>query len=109
MPQQNGVAERMNLTLFDMTRCLLIQSGIPNFLWADAVSTACYIRNRCPTTALNGNTPENVWSGKKSNIDYLRVFGCSALSKLDNTQMKGKLAPRAEECIMVGYVEGVKG
>nr|GEZ21827.1 hypothetical protein [Tanacetum cinerariifolium] len=28
-PQQNGVAERMNRTLMDKVRCLLIQSGLP--------------------------------------------------------------------------------
>lgn len=28
-PQQNGVAERMNRTLLDMARCLMLQSGLP--------------------------------------------------------------------------------
>ena len=28
-PQQNGVAERMNRTLLNKVRCLLIQSGLP--------------------------------------------------------------------------------
>lgn len=37
-PQPNGVADRMNQTLMDMTRCLLIESGLPKQFWADAKS-----------------------------------------------------------------------
>ncbi|GIY22428.1 hypothetical protein CEXT_521441 [Caerostris extrusa] len=37
----------MNHSLFDMTRCLFLDSGIPNVLCADTVSTACYLRNKC--------------------------------------------------------------
>lgn len=47
-PEQNGTAERKNRTLLEMARCLLIQSGLPSSFWAEAVSTANYIRNRCP-------------------------------------------------------------
>lgn len=48
-PEQNGIAERKNQTLLKMTRCLLIRSDLPSSFWAEAVSTANYIRNRCPT------------------------------------------------------------
>ena len=33
MPQQNGVAERMNRTLLDMTRSMMSYSELPIFLW----------------------------------------------------------------------------
>ena len=32
-PQQNDIAEKINHTLFEMTRCSLIDSGISNELW----------------------------------------------------------------------------
>ncbi|GJW10457.1 retrovirus-related pol polyprotein from transposon TNT 1-94 [Tanacetum coccineum] len=35
-PQQNGLAERMNRTLMDKVRCLLIQSGLPKTFYAEA-------------------------------------------------------------------------
>ncbi|KAK9695696.1 Cytochrome P450 [Popillia japonica] len=54
-PQQNGVAERFNQTLFDTARCMLIQSGLKLDFGADAIMTACYIRNRCPTVNTHGN------------------------------------------------------
>lgn len=108
-PQQNGVAEKMNHTLFDMTRCLLLDSGIPNELWADAVTTACYLRNKCPSKAIQGNIPEELWTEKNSKTDHLKIFGCKVFSQIDKTQLKGKLGKRAQECVFVGYPEGVKG
>ncbi|PIK49001.1 hypothetical protein BSL78_14107 [Apostichopus japonicus] len=46
-PLQNGTAERQWRTLFQMGRCLLIDKGLPKFLWTYAVQTAAHIRNRC--------------------------------------------------------------
>ena len=45
-PQNNGVAERMNRTLFDMVRSLLFNADLPQQFWGEAVMTAIYIRNR---------------------------------------------------------------
>ncbi|GKC37311.1 putative ribonuclease H-like domain-containing protein, partial [Tanacetum coccineum] len=45
--QQNGVAERMNRTLIEAARTMLADSLLPTTFWAEAVSTACYIFNRC--------------------------------------------------------------
>ncbi|GJR55409.1 putative ribonuclease H-like domain-containing protein [Tanacetum coccineum] len=45
-PQQNGVAERMNMTLIEAARTMLADSLLPTTFWAEAVSTACYIFNR---------------------------------------------------------------
>ena len=45
-PEQNGVAERLNRTLFNMTRCFLNDSpNLNKSLWAELVKTACYIKN----------------------------------------------------------------
>nr|GEZ56208.1 retrovirus-related Pol polyprotein from transposon TNT 1-94 [Tanacetum cinerariifolium] len=46
MPQQNGLVERMNKTLMDKVRCLLIQSRLPRTFWAEATYTAAYLINR---------------------------------------------------------------
>ncbi|KAJ9544974.1 hypothetical protein OSB04_024681 [Centaurea solstitialis] len=41
-PQQNGVIERKNCTLFEAARSMMAHSGVPPSLWAEAVSTACF-------------------------------------------------------------------
>lgn len=32
---------------YEMSRCLLIESGLPDNLWNYAVQTSAYVRNRC--------------------------------------------------------------
>lgn len=74
-PQQNGIAERANRTIVEMAKSLLIHAKLEEFLWAEAVQTAVYIRNRCPTQALNGRIPFEIWKGRKPSVKHLRVFG----------------------------------
>jgi transposase InsO family protein len=45
IPQQNGVVERKNRTLFEMARTMLYEHRTPGRFWDDAISTACYISN----------------------------------------------------------------
>ncbi|GJZ73111.1 zinc finger, CCHC-type containing protein [Tanacetum coccineum] len=104
-PQQNGLAERMNRTLLNKVRCLLIQSGLPDSFWAEATVTAAYLINRSPSTTLEKKTPMDLWSGHPANYEMLRIFGCVAYSHVN----QGKLKPRAIKCIFLGYPDGVKG
>lgn len=39
-PQQNGTAERNWRTLFEVVRCMLVESGLPKELWPYAARTA---------------------------------------------------------------------
>ncbi|GKA96535.1 retrotransposon protein, putative, ty1-copia subclass [Tanacetum coccineum] len=104
-PQQNGLAKRMNRTLMDKVRCLLIQSGLPKTFWAEATCTAAYLINRSPSTAIEKKTPMEMWSGHPSDYGMLRIFGCVAYPH----DKQGKLEPRAVKCVLLGYPEGVKG
>lgn len=69
---KKSVAERVNRNLVEMARSLVIHLGMPESLWAEAVMTACYIRNRSPTANLVRTTPYAAWSGKKSNVGHMR-------------------------------------
>ncbi|GJS12432.1 retrotransposon protein, putative, ty1-copia subclass [Tanacetum coccineum] len=104
-PQQNGLAERMNKTLMDKVRCLLIQFGLPRTLWAEATCTAAYLINRSPSTAIKKKTPIEIWLGHPSNYEMLRTFGCVVYSHVK----QGKLEPRAVKCVLLGYPDGVNG
>ena len=39
-PQQNGIAERKNQTLKEMMNAMLINSGLPQNLWGEAILIA---------------------------------------------------------------------
>ena len=101
-PQQNGVAERANRTLVEMARCMLLQSKQPNSLWAEAISTANFIRNRCPTKALNNKTPFEMWNGRKPYVGFMRTFGCKVITLIKGIN-KGKFEAKGKSMIMVGY------
>nr|GEV43716.1 hypothetical protein [Tanacetum cinerariifolium] len=45
MPQQNGVMERRNRTLVEVARTMLTFANLPFFLWAEAITTACFTQN----------------------------------------------------------------
>ncbi|XP_073221583.1 uncharacterized protein [Cicer arietinum] len=57
-PQQNGVAERKNRTIMNIVRNMLKWKNLPKELWGEAVATAAYVLNRCPTKKLEKVTPE---------------------------------------------------
>ncbi|KAJ6902219.1 Retrovirus-related Pol polyprotein from transposon TNT 1-94 [Populus alba x Populus x berolinensis] len=103
-PQLNGVAERKNRTILDMARSLLKAKKLPKQYWAEAVSCAVYLLNRCPTRSLQGVTPEEAWSGHKPSVTHLRVFGCVAYAKIPDARRR-KLDDKSEQCIFVGYGE----
>ncbi|KAJ9538974.1 hypothetical protein OSB04_031707 [Centaurea solstitialis] len=75
-PEQNGVVEHRNRTLVEAARSMLAQSQLPQYLWAEAVNTACYTQNRSIIHRRFGKTPYHVLFGRIPNIDYFKVFGC---------------------------------
>ena len=81
-PEQNGVSERLNRTLVEAARSMLLDANLAKAYWAEAVNTAAYLKNRSPTKALQGKTPFEAWYGKKPNVEHLKVFGCKAYAHI---------------------------
>ncbi|GJQ92272.1 putative ribonuclease H-like domain-containing protein [Tanacetum coccineum] len=101
-PQQNGVAERMNMTLIEAARTMLADSLLPTTFWAEAVSTACYIFNRVRVTKPQNKTPYELLFGHKPIISYIRPFGCH-VTILDTLSVLGKFDGKCDEGFLVGY------
>ena len=102
--EQNPKAERLNRTLLDGVRCFILESGLPHFLWGELVMTKAYLRNRSPTTATAvDQTPVQAWTGKKPDIQHLRVIGSKAYVHVPKAVRGDKLQPRAEVGYIVGY------
>ena len=62
-PEQNGVAERLNRTLVESVRSMLTDVQLPHKFWAEALSTAVFMRNQSSTSTVPGMTPFQAWSG----------------------------------------------
>ena len=74
-PEQNGVAERMNRTLAELTCAMMFGTSVPVHLWPEAMRHTAYLRNRTHTWALEGQTPLEWWSGTRPNVAHLHEFG----------------------------------
>ncbi|GJR76437.1 putative ribonuclease H-like domain-containing protein [Tanacetum coccineum] len=101
-PQQNGVAERKNMTLIEAARTMLADSFLPNTFWAEAVSTACYVLNRVLVTKPQNKTPYELITGKIPIISYIRPFGCH-VTILNTIDHLGKFEEKSDEGFLVGY------
>ncbi|GKA68434.1 uncharacterized mitochondrial protein-like protein [Tanacetum coccineum] len=65
-PQQNGVAERRNMTLIETARTMIADSKLPTTFWAEAVNTDCYIQNRMLVVKPHNKTPYELFHGRAS-------------------------------------------
>ncbi|GJQ99268.1 zinc finger, CCHC-type containing protein [Tanacetum coccineum] len=82
------------------------RGGPSQELWGEAMLTACYLLNRVPNKR-NRMTPYELWTKRKPNLNYLRVWGCRAVIRLSDPKLK-TLGERGIECIFVGYAEHSK-
>ena len=87
---------------------MLAGSILPQKLWAEAMSTAVYLRNQSPTKAVEGMTPHEAFHGNKPNVKHLRVFGCIAFVHIAKDERK-KLDIVARRFVLVGYGTEMKG
>lgn len=106
-PQQNGVAERANRTLVEMARCIMLQASLPESLWAEAINTATFLRNRCATKSLDGITSFETWTQRKPYVGFFRTIGGKTIALNKNRKGK-KFQPKKEEYVLVGYSEESK-
>ena len=101
-PQHNGLAERRNRTLLDMVRSMLKEKKLPHNLWGEAVATACYVLNRCPTKKLKEIVPIQKWTGDKQSVSHLKVFGSVCYKHVPEARRQ-KLDDRSKVMLLVGY------
>ena len=106
-PQQNGVAERRNRTLLDMTRSMMAQANLPISFLGDALLTTAYILNRVPSQSIS-STPYDLWHGKIP-IWSLCAHGDQQGMLTTLTISMEKLGPRARKHTFIRYHEGSKG
>ncbi|CAL2267031.1 unnamed protein product [Prunus armeniaca] len=85
-----------------MAKSMLHEKGVPYEFWAEAINTAVYLLNRCPTKALNKVTPFEAYTSRKPGIAHLKIFG-SPCHVLIPSALRHKLEENSHKCIFVGY------
>jgi len=87
--EQVGVAKRPNRTKLELACAMLIDAGLPKFLWFEAIHHAIWIKNRTPTRALaNQITPYEAKYKIKPSFEGVPPFGTPAWTMIVNA---GKL------------------
>ena len=112
-PQQNGIAERKNRHILEVSRALLFTTNVPKMFWGDAVLTATYLINRMPTKVLDFSTPiaklHECYPSSRLNTSLpLKLFGCTSFVHV-YPHNRTKLDPRSIKCIFLGYASNQKG
>ena len=75
-------------------------------LWAEAVSTANYIRNRSPVHGVH-KTPTEIFFGRKPDISGMKTFGATAFVHVPKSQRQ-KLDAVSKKGVFVGYAADSK-
>ncbi|GJU29699.1 retrovirus-related pol polyprotein from transposon TNT 1-94 [Tanacetum coccineum] len=101
-PQQNGVAERRNVTLIEAVGTMLADSKFPTTFWAKAVNTACYVQNRVLVVKPHNKTPYELFHGRTPTLSFMRPFRCP-VTILNTIDHLGKFNGKADEDFFVGY------
>ena len=67
MHKENGLAKRGWRTIVTIKDSMLIDSGLSNNFWAEAMETASYLHNRLPTRSKNHREviAEEFWTGRR--------------------------------------------
>ena len=81
-------------------KTMIHEQDLPMHLRAKAARTTVYVQNRLSHSALEFETPEEVYTRKKTEVRHLKIFGCP-LQKEKRT----KLDPSRKKGIFVGYWE----
>ncbi|KMQ83144.1 copia-like retrotransposable protein, partial [Lasius niger] len=106
-PQQNGVAERYNLTSLDAVKAMLSDSGVKTTFWSEALLCFTYTWNRVCHGGQT-RTPFELYGGKTPSVNHLEIFGSKAYVAIPK-QNRSKLEMRAKEGVMVGYAMQTRG
>ena len=96
-PKQNRVFKRKKRTFQGDAQ----QQKLP-VLWAEAVSTACYIINRVYVQLGMEKIPYEIWRGKKPNLSHFHIFGSKYCILNDKDHLR-KFDSKSDKGIFLGY------
>ncbi len=102
-PQMNGKSERLNRTLMNFVRAMLIERNLPQEFWGECARYAVYIRNRMSKRGEKKSRFEIFYKRKPAPL-RVQVFGSMVYYK-NNSKKKKKLDEKARLGVFVGVNE----
>ena len=108
-PPQNGVSERGMHTHAEHTQVLLIPSGLPQFLWEEAMKHATWIQDRTPACANAGKSPYEMRHKKKPHLAGIQEFGAAVYIKDLKARKLNFLVPKSVDLSAMIWNKKVTG
>lgn len=87
------------LTTFNGVRAALAGSGLPKWLWGEALAYVVHVYNRTARHALQGRSPFEVRYGHAPDVSNLREWGCHVVVSVPTDS---KLDARGREACWLG-------
>ncbi|GJX39102.1 retrovirus-related pol polyprotein from transposon TNT 1-94 [Tanacetum coccineum] len=100
--QQNGVAERRNMTLIEAARTMLADTKLPTTFWGEAINTTCCVQNRVLVVKPHNKTPYELFHSRTPTLSFMRPF-VSHVTILNTIDHLSKFDGKADEDFFVGY------
>jgi hypothetical protein len=76
--------------------------GLDLEFWAEVMNTTIYIKNQCPTKALDSETSQEAWTGTKLDVSHLKVFCCKTFVHIFE-ENNSKLESKSIRCVFLKY------
>ncbi|CAI7894866.1 unnamed protein product [Closterium sp. NIES-53] len=109
-PAMNSIAERANRIITETARRLLIEAGLPDCFWLDAVRSACVAKNRALThVGADKWVPYVEWIRRKPKVDMLPVFRCMCMALVPKHLRHNKLGAKAIWAVHLFMAQNSKG
>ncbi|MBW0547969.1 hypothetical protein O181_087684 [Austropuccinia psidii MF-1] len=102
----NGKVERVNQTLNEATRAIMLEKNSDIGLWPWAFRHVAWVFNRILHTDFV-QTPWELVTGNKPNVSILQVFGCVAY--VHDLLHKKDLTAKSKKLIYLGVAQDAKG
>ena len=81
----------------NMARSMLSHKKLSDEYWAEGIGCSVYLLNRSPTVTVQDKIPEEAWSGTKTSVSHLRIFGFVSFAHIPD-ELKRKLDKKSESC-----------
>ena len=102
-PHQNGIAERTNRTVCELTVAMMMTTKVPYYLWEYTMRTAVMLLNYFPCQALEmKSTPHLEVFGTPPLLSHLRILGCDVYVTIPEHEQQ-VLGPRSWKGLFIGY------
>lgn len=104
--KENELTKQGQRMIVTIKVSVLIDSGLPNNLWAKVMKTVHYLQNRLSTRSKNhkGMISEKFLTGKQQNLYHICIFGSLLLNHIPDKKSNKSYYQKVWKNILITYI-----